>query len=117
MRQKILLWIMTKTMQEAFFYVKNQANQQNSNRKKKLSESYRKAAAFYYFACMLKISVDDNFKYFFLVFLQNRIWHCMQIVSFAWKNTCKILFTRKNKKNITSLSFSESAHGMVSVNK
>ena len=29
---------------------------------------------------------------------------------------CQILFARKNKKNIASLSSAESAHGMVSVN-
>ena len=29
---------------------------------------------------------------------------------------CQILFSRKNKKNIISLSSAESAHGMVSIN-
>ena len=29
---------------------------------------------------------------------------------------CQILFSRKNKKNITNLSSAESAHSMVSVN-
>ena len=32
-------------------------------------------------AYWVKISADDILKYFFLLFLENRIWHSMQIVS------------------------------------
>ena len=37
----------------------------------------------------------DNKLIFFIFFLENRIWHFMQIVS---KRFCQILFSRKNKK-------------------
>ena len=40
----------------------------------------------------------------------------MQIVSGDMCMKCQIPFSRKNKKYITNLSFSESAHCMVSVN-
>ena len=68
-----------------------------------------------------KISADDILKYFFLLFLENKIRHFMQIVSqednLSPKGTIymksQILFS---KKNIISLSSSaESAPSMVNV--
>ena len=57
-----------------------------------------------------------HFKIFFSFFLENRICHFMQIVSIGdnFMETicmkCQILFSRKNKENIISLSSAESAH-------
>ena len=35
----------------------------------------------YHFACWVKISANNILKHFFLFFLENGIWHFMQIVS------------------------------------
>ena len=64
-----------------------------------------------------KNSADNILKYFFL-FLENRIWHFMQIVSLGDSlHKYQILFSTKNKKNINSLSPAESAHSLVSVSQ
>ena len=53
---------------------------------------------------------------FFLFFLENRIWHFMQIVS-LWDNLhgVRFYFLGKIRKNIINMSSAESAHSMVSV--
>ena len=61
---------------------------------------------------------------FFLFFTENGIWHFMQMETicmkcqilfwqFAW--TCKILFSGKNKKNITYLSSAELVQKVVKI--
>ena len=53
---------------------------------------------------------------FFLFFLESRIRYFMQIVSLGICTKCQILFSRKNKENIVSLSSAEFAPRMVIVN-
>ena len=55
----------------------------------------------------------QHFEIFFLFFLEKMICHFMQTVSISMK--CQILFSRKNKKNIISLSYAEFAHHMASI--
>ena len=64
---------------------------------------------------MVKFSVDDILKLFFLFFPENRIWHYMQIVSTICMK-CQILFSGRNKKNITIFSAAELAQSLVKVN-
>ena len=47
-------------------------------------------------------SADDK-QYFFVIFLENRIWHFMQMISLETIcMKCQILFCRKNKKDISN---------------
>ena len=53
--------------------------------------------------CMLRKNFSrQHFEIFLLFFLENRIWHYMQIVSLVCMK-CQILFSRKDKKNMTNL--------------
>ena len=45
-------------------------------------------------------SADDKLMIFFLIFLENRIWHFMQILLTICME-CQILFSWKNNKNIS----------------
>ena len=70
-------------------------------------------------ALWVKISVDDIFKFFFIIiiFPENRFWHFMQIVSSGDRlheiSKPFFFFEKKNKKNIIKLSSAECAYRMV----
>ena len=67
-------------------------------------------------ALWVKFSADDILKYiFFLFFPENRIRHFMQIVSETICMKSQILFSGKNKKNITNLLSAELAQRVVKV--
>ena len=53
---------------------------------------------------------------FFFFFPENKIWHFIQIVSMTIYMKCQILFSGKNKHNITNLSCAELAQGVIKVN-
>ena len=56
-------------------------------------------------------------KYFSDIFLENRIWHFMQIVSYG-DNLHEVSdpIFKEDIKNVINLSSAESAHSVVSVN-
>ena len=66
-----------------------------------------------------KKSADDILKYFsYFFFLENKLWHFMQIVS-SGENLHEMssLFSEKNKKTIISLTSVEFAQRVVKIKK